>query len=160
MHSQLRTDRARCSAHRCRREIIRELRPASFRDYMNWKILLLILLVPTVCQAETFEERVKLAKAAQQDDAYKRYVERMYENVNQGVVAVMHACFTDVKKAQAFKLVADITGPGKLQAVEVKPATTAAKCFADGVREILFPTPPRYPQRKGFPIVMEMNIAP
>jgi hypothetical protein len=123
-------------------------------------IVLLILLAPTACQRETFDERVQIAKATEEIDAYQTYLKVIYDSINDPLLNVMHACFANTKEPHVFVLVANVMSDGKAHGVEVRPATEAATCFAAGVKEVPFPPPPPYPKRTGFPIVMDINIAP
>ena len=117
---------------------------------------------PTLAYSETFEERVRIAKAAESADAYKPYQQVMYRGIGDHLAQTMRACFAKAEKPQtdAFVLVADVANDGKAQSIEVKPSTNISTCFADGVGNVSFPKPPTYLERKAFPIVIEMKITP
>jgi hypothetical protein len=112
--------------------------------------------------AESFDDRTRLGKTAEVTEGFKEYQSVMYTQVGEYFASTLRACFDKTTKPEldTFVLVADIFQNGKAQAVEVKPATNIAKCFAEGFSKGKFPTPPRYPNRKGFPVTMETQIAP
>jgi hypothetical protein len=115
----------------------REFKRSERKDHNSMNINMkrvmgaLIALAPIVAWSQVFEDRVRIAKAAEDTEPYKSY---------------------------PFVLVAEITREGKATAVEVRPSTNISRCFAEGVRTGVFPKPPEYPGREGFPIVLNMTI--
>jgi hypothetical protein len=109
---------------------------------------------------EPFDVRVGLGKAAEQNEEFSAYQSSMNRQVGSQYAAAMRSCFATVKDPQtdSFTLVGDITPDGELSAVEVRPATNIASCFAAGLRAVTFPNPPRYSGRNGFPVTIEMHI--
>jgi hypothetical protein len=125
-------------------------------------IAISMCVLPSYAYVETFAERVRLAKAAETAEAYKSYQPVFLRGISDPMAQIMRACFAKTEKphADSFVLVADITREGKAQAVEVKPTTNIATCFAAGMSKASFPQPPAYPGRQGFPIAIEMKIYP
>jgi hypothetical protein len=84
----------------------------------------------------------------------------MEQQVGAQYAAAMRFCFATVREPQSasFTLVADITPDGKLDAIDVQPATNIASCFAAGVTRISLPPPPRYPGHSSFPMTLQMRI--
>jgi hypothetical protein len=109
---------------------------------------------------DTFEARVGLGKAVEEKEEFKSYHGSIGREVGDQYAATMRSCFATVQepKIDAFTLVADITPDGNLSAVEVRPATNIACCFAAGLTKISFPKPPHYPGYVGFPMTIEMRI--
>jgi hypothetical protein len=125
-------------------------------------VAVLITMSPMLGWSQTFEERVRIAKAAEGAEPYKSYQTVMFGGVGNYLATTMKTCFNTIKepKSDSFVLVAELTRDGKATAVEVTPLTNISNCFAEGVRTAVFPKPPEYPGRKGFPIVLEMAIKP
>jgi hypothetical protein len=125
-------------------------------------IAISMCVLPSYAYAETFAERVRLAKAAETAEAYKSYQPVFLRGISDPMAQIMRACFAKTEKphADSFVLVADITREGKAQATEVKPTTNIATCFAAGMSKVSFPQPPVYSGRQGFPIAIEMKISP
>ena len=121
-----------------------------------------VIALSAHAHAESFEDRARLGKTAEVTEAFKQYQNVMHAQVGEYFASTMRTCFDKTTKPEldTFVLVADIFQNGKAQAVEVKPATNIAKCFAEGFSKGKFPTPPTYPNRKGFPVTMETQIAP
>ena len=113
-------------------------------------------------KSESFENRVAIAKQAEDDKTYKSYLPTMYDAVGQELASAMQACFKEIPDGSSdpFVFITDIDRSGVAQAAEVKPATTIATCFQRRVSALKFPKPPDYPGRAGFPIVIEMSIRP
>jgi hypothetical protein len=109
---------------------------------------------------EPFDVRVELGKAAEEKEEFRSYHSAMIERVGGQYAATMRSCFATIREPQndRFTLVGDITAEGELDAVEVRPLTNIASCFAAGLRTISFPKPPRYPGRSGFPMTIDMQI--
>src|ERR1700687_6144924 len=107
-------------------------------------IAISMCVLPSYAYSETFAERVRLAKAAETADAYKSYQPVLLRGIGDPMAQIMRACFAKSEKphADSFVLVADITREGKAQAIEVKPTTNIATCFAAGMSKASFPQPP------------------
>ena len=109
---------------------------------------------------EPFDARVGWAKAAEQKEEFKPYIAAMEQQAGAQFASAMRFCFATVPEPQSdsFTLVADIRPDGKLNAIDVRPATNIAACFAAGLTHISFPPPPAYPGHGGFPMTIEMRI--
>ena len=129
---------------------------------MKKAILFIWLLWPGYGAAESFDERFKVAKAAETAEPYKPYQRVMYQAIGNHLANTMRSCFAKTEKPQtdAFVLLVDIDDGGAARAIEVKPKTNIALCFAEGVKSAPFPKPPTYPGRDAFPITIEMKITP
>ena len=125
-------------------------------------VALLFTIVASLAHAEPFEIRAQLGKAAENKEEFKAYQPAMFAQVGDHLAYAMRSCIATTPKpnTEPFVLVADINNEGKAEAVEVKPTTHIAKCFAAGFAAALYPKPPQYPNRQGFPVTIEMRITP
>ena len=57
-----------------------------------------------------------------------------------------------------FTLVAELASDGSPTEVALRPETNIAKCVSARFVKLRFPSPPEYPGRRGFPIVLDMHI--
>jgi hypothetical protein len=108
-----------------------------------------------------FEERVRLAKAAQDDESYRVYPHALFRQAGRHVARTMRSCIaaSPKPKSKVFTLVADMTAQGKADAVEVMPDSAAARCFAAGFSSATYPVPPAYAGRDGFPVTLRVRVA-
>lgn len=108
--------------------------------------------------AASFDVRMERGKAAETE--FAAYQSAMFAQVGNQLAYTMRACFDRTREPQtdAFVLVADITGDGKAAAIEVRPATNIASCFAAGFGRAAFPAPPRMTDGGSFPVTIEMQI--
>jgi hypothetical protein len=105
-----------------------------------------------------FDVRVEAGKAAERE--FIAYQSAMAKQVGDHLAQTMQSCFatTERPETEAFVLVADITVKGNATAIEVRPGTNIATCFAHGIASAVFPKPPQYADHEGFPITIEMHI--
>lgn len=125
-------------------------------------LLLLPLALPaSAAPAETFDDRVGLARRAEADPDMQAYPAAFVRHARRHLARTMRSCAasTATTGAQPFTLIADIGGDGKAAAVEVNSESDAAACFASGFTSATFPKPPDYPGRAGFPVMMKVRIA-
>jgi hypothetical protein len=110
--------------------------------------------------SDPFDFRVALGKAAEGRAEFKAYGSAIDRQVGDHLAQTMRSCFAITRQpaTDAFVLVADITVEGKAKAIEVRPATNIALCFATGFASAPFPPPPRYPDREAYPVTIEMHI--
>ena len=110
--------------------------------------------------SEPFDARVRWAKAAEQKEEFKPYVAAMEQQAGAQYASAMRFCFATVPEPQSdsFTLVADIGPDGKLNAIDVRPTTNIAACFAAGLIHVSFPPPPTFSGHGGFPMTIEMRI--
>ena len=129
---------------------------------MRILILVFMLCPVSAASAETFEERVELARTAEQSEDTKPYPKQMFDAIGPHLATVMKSCFASIKnpETEPFILVADVTPEGMAHAVEVMPSTNVAACFAEGFASAKFPPPPRFRGRSRFPMFIEMRIKP
>jgi len=129
---------------------------------MRILIPILLLCLVSTASAETFEERVELARAAEKAADTKPYQKQMFDAIGPHLAAAMKSCFGSIKnpETEPFTLVADVTPEGRADAVDVKPNTNIAACFAKGFMSANFPPPPRFRDRSRFPMFIEMRIKP
>jgi len=134
----------------------------TFRVHMKRSATLILLAFVSLAHAEPFDVRVQLGKAAEQKDEFKAYQPAMFAQVGDYLAYTMRSCFETIQKPETepFVLVADINTDGKAVAVEIKPTTNIANCFSVGFSAAQYPKPPQHPDRKGFPITLEMRITP
>src|SRR5580700_8607546 len=103
---------------------------------------------------DPFDVRVALGKSAEERVEFKAYVSAFDREIGEHLAQTMRSCFATTQRPEtdAFVLVADITVEGKVKAIEVRPATNIALCFATGFASAPFPPPPRYPDREAYPV--------
>jgi hypothetical protein len=110
--------------------------------------------------SESFEDRVLLAKDAEEDAQFKDYRSAVLKRNRRHFARTMRTCIARSPKpaAKTFVLVADITAAGKAAAVAVKPENEVANCYASGFSSVSYPKPPQYPNREGFPVMMKVRV--
>lgn len=108
-----------------------------------------------------FDERVQLAKQAQDDERYKAYPHAMFKRAGRHIARTMRSCISASPKpaSDAFVLVADINAAGKPKAVQVKPDNRVARCFAKRFSAASYLKPPEYAGREGFPVTLRISLA-
>lgn len=132
---------------------------------LNQSLPLFLLLFAALAHAGSpdpvlFDERVRLAKAAESDEQLKTYPHAMFKRAGRHFARTMRKCIALSPKAemQAFMLVADINARGRAEAIEVKPDNGFARCFATRFAAASYLKPPAYPGRESFPVTM--RVAP
>lgn len=109
--------------------------------------------------AMTFDERVSLAKAAEDDERFHPYPGTMLKQARRHIARTMRRCQLSAsgQDGKAFVLVADILADGRPVDVDVKPANAVGKCFAAGFSTGHYLPPPAYPGRDGFPVMLRIG---
>jgi hypothetical protein len=117
-----------------------------------------VATVPTA--AEAFEDRVRIAKDAEEDEQFNNYRSAVLKRNSRHLARTMRTCIAKSPKpaSKTFVLVADIKADGKADAVAVKPDNEVANCFASGFSSVSYPKPPQYPKRDGFPVMMKVRV--
>jgi hypothetical protein len=107
---------------------------------------LFAVCLPVRTRAETFDERVDLARQAEKDPTVSYYQKIMIDKVGNDLATFMSNCWGEDKFAQPrkFILVASISHSGQARDIEVQPDTERTRCFANGVSSLVFPTPPAF----------------
>ena len=76
----------------------------------------------------------------------------------------MRACIppgsTDPETLGAFALVGYVAANGTLGSIEVRPRTKVALCFAEHLSQVQFDAPPHAKASVGYPVHVEMRVAP
>jgi hypothetical protein len=129
---------------------------------MKPAILLLSLLASPVFAASPaaliFDERVALAKAAEEDERFHPYPAQMVREASSHFARTMRKCWPLSKQdPKPFALVAEIDQDGIARDVVVRPAHAAARCFAAGFASNRYLPPPEYPDRNSFPVTMRVG---
>ena len=134
---------------------------------MKSNLPFLFFVLVTLAHAEQpelspFELRVQLAKDAEVDEQYKPYPAVMYRRTGKQLARTMRSCIaaSPSPEEKAFVLVADINSRGQASSVVVRPENEVARCFANGFSSIIFPKPPDYARRPGFPVTMKIQVLP
>jgi hypothetical protein len=127
---------------------------------MRPSIYLIVWIASLSAGAQTFEERVELAKTAERSVDTWFYEKVMFDAVGAHLATTMRACFAQSTNPQTdpFVLVAGLSPEGKAVNVEVRPATEVAVCFSEGFSTTTFPIPPKVQGQASFPVVIEMRI--
>lgn len=107
-----------------------------------------------------FDERVKLAKAAEGDEQLKNYPHAMFKRARRHLARTMRSCIATSPKpeAKAFELVADINPQGQATAVDVWPNNAVSRCFAAGFSSVTYLKAPEYAGREGFPVTLKIRV--
>ena len=105
-----------------------------------------------------FNERVALAKAAEEDERFHPYPAQMVRSASSHFARTMRKCWPLSKQdPKPFVLVAEIDSDGIARDVVVRPAHAAARCFAAGFASNRYLPPPVYPDRESFPVTMRIG---
>ena len=130
------------------------------------KILLLFLALLLPLQALThersFDDRVRQAKQLEDTPDGKAYQKILWEQAGEYTAKAMQRCFPTGAQldTNTFTLVGDVGGDAHLHAVEVRPATSMSRCFADSFSLAPFPHIPDAFVRTGFPLEIDMRVKP
>ena len=123
---------------------------------MNPSIVVAALLVSPAFAAD-FAARVDHARVAATFEVGGRYGVTFFS----AYLDAMHHCLPSNPAASTeplkFSFVAYVAPDGKLQSIEVQPASTFALCFADQLRPQQFVAPPRTTSPEGYPIHVEIG---
>jgi hypothetical protein len=127
---------------------------------MRLSVCLFLWIASLSANARTFEERIELAKAAEQNVDTWFYEKVMFDAVGAHLATTMRACFAQSTNPQTdpFVLVADLSPEGKAMNVEVRPPTEVAVCFSEGFATTAFPLPPKFQGQANLPVVIEMRM--
>ncbi|WP_420476213.1 hypothetical protein [Noviherbaspirillum sp. ST9] len=124
-------------------------------------LLLSLFALPAVAAAPAiviFNERVALAKAAEEDERFHPYPAQMVREASGHFARTMRKCWPLSKQdPKPFALVAEIDAEGRARDVMVQPAHAAARCFAAGFASVRYLPPPVYPERESFPVTMRIG---
>lgn len=131
---------------------------------MKPAVLLFFTVVTIPAFADTpasvsFDERVSMAKMAEDDERFHPYPEQMAKDAGRRLARTMRKCWSQSsgQDRKPFVLVAEIQRDGRPRDVAVKPAHVTARCFEAGFSSNRYLPPPEYPDRDGFPIVMRIG---
>lgn len=129
---------------------------------MKPAILLFSLLATSAIAASPavviFDERVALAKAAEEDERFHPYPAQMMREAGSHFARTMRKCRPLSKQdSKPFVLVAEIDPEGVARDVVVRPAHAAARCFAAGFSSFRYLPPPDYPDRGSFPVMVRIG---
>lgn len=121
-----------------------------------------VVVLPAFADAPpslTFDERVSLAKEAEDDERFHPYPSQMFRQAGRSLARTMRNCWplSSKQNPKPFVLVAEIEADGRPRDVVVKPAHAAARCFAAGFSSNRYLAPPEYPDRDGFPVMMRVG---
>ncbi|HYD94381.1 MAG TPA: hypothetical protein VEC01_03570 [Noviherbaspirillum sp.] len=106
----------------------------------------------------TFEQRVALAREAEDDERFDRYPDAMAGKAGRHIAQSMRQCRAfNPRNAVPFVLVADIGADGVPRDVEVNPRHAASKCFAARFSASSYLPPPAYPGRNSFPVMLRVD---
>jgi hypothetical protein len=118
----------------------------------------------TVCAhaADSFEERVAIAKKLQESDVGKAYEKVLIKAIGSYVATSMQQCFPAGVRADTdrFVLVADLLANQSLGRIEVRPDTKMTRCFAEKLAGAPFPRPPDHAEKDCIQIFFDIKITP
>ncbi|HEY4582034.1 MAG TPA: hypothetical protein VIG88_04095 [Lysobacter sp.] len=119
--------------------------------------LLLPLALATQAHADDFAARVVAAKAAAVTIEGFAYDTAMGPAIHHVLVPCVPKG-TDPGRGGEFVLVANVDATGRPSAIEARPSTPLARCFAKGFGALRLQPPPKRPSP--YPVVVEMQIRP
>jgi hypothetical protein len=127
---------------------------------MRHTILIAALLICSSAIAADFKSRITEAKQVNATHEGAQYDAALVPYIG----AAMRACIppgsTDPANLGSFTLVGDVTTTGTLKSVAVEPQTKVSLCFAEHFSKSILPNPPAIAMGNGYPVVVEMLIAP
>jgi hypothetical protein len=121
--------------------------------------LIFFVCISLFAQAETFDDRLMLAKQAEDDPGVKYYQREMFDKLGTDFGTVIATCWDSYKspKPQRFILIGDISPTGQPFNIEVRPNIKFAQCFGKGIAPLAFPKPPAFQNRAGFPFFFDLT---
>ena len=119
------------------------------------KTLLLATALAIATPGPTFDARIAAAEAAIAKPGGYAYDTALVPAIHAAVVPCVPAG-ADPTRGGGFVLVADVDARGRLQAVDVKPATPIARCFAKSFGAVRLRPPPARGTRP-WPILVRMQ---
>jgi len=122
----------------------------------------LMLVSATAAAAESFDQRVAIAKSLEDTPQGQAYDQILFGAIGEYIQKAMQKCFPRETKADTvrFTLVADILANKTAARVEVQPNTKMAACFRDKFVSAPFPALPAYAKEGTLPIFMDVKIEP
>lgn len=124
-------------------------------------LLFSILAMPAIAASPAvviFNERVALAKAAEEDERFHPYPAQMVREASGHIARTMRKCWPLSRQdPKPFVLVAEIDADGVARDVAVQPTHAAARCFAAGFASSRYLPPPDYPDRGSFPVMVRIG---
>jgi hypothetical protein len=129
---------------------------------MRYLLLSILVLASHAVWADAFDYRLAQAKAALTANEGTGYESVMNRHLEEADAKIMRGCFGAISApdTSAFVVVADVSSSGKLSAIAVRPQTNISRCFAQGLANDVFPSPPLVQYQQSFPIFIEMSITP
>ena len=121
---------------------------------MKMLFLLPLLAIASTATAGEFERRVALAKAAAATREGFIYDTAMVPAIHHAIVPCVPKG-TDPGRGGEFVLVATVDGRGRVSAIDMRPASPFARCFARTFRAMTLRAPPK--RSGGWPILVEME---
>lgn len=108
-----------------------------------------------------FERRVQAAKDLEATSSGKAYQDAMWPVVEPFLRALIKQCLAKDEKPDwtSFVWVATLTSDGQPADMQVQPWTAVADCFADGMEQAPFPSPPKE-FADGLPVTFNMRLHP
>jgi len=107
----------------------------------------------------TFDERVAIAKAAEDDERFHPYPAQMVRGASRSLAGSMRRCWGKSQRpdVKSFVMVADIQPDGRPRNVAVSPGHAVSRCFAAAFTSGRYLAPPPYPGKDGFPVTMRVD---
>jgi hypothetical protein len=105
----------------------------------------------------TFDERIALANAAQDDERFHPYAATLHKEAGPQIARLMRRCGTTATGAKPFALVADIDAHGQARNIVAQPDHRGARCFAKGFAATTHLRPPANPDGELFPMLVRVG---
>lgn len=120
-------------------------------------LCLALVLFASPALADGFAARVARAKAAISTPAGYAYDLALVPAIHAAMTGCVPAGRAPARAADVFTTVADVDASGRVHAVEVRPATPVARCFAKRLGAVRLQRPPNVKPVARHPIVIELR---
>lgn len=110
----------------------------------------------------SFAARVLRGKLIEAGSTGPAYQKDLWAQLDGPTTDALKTCIRSNAPADKspFTLVADVHRNGAPGAIEVRPATPVASCFATWFATITLPPPPRLPDSPTYPLEIDVSITP
>lgn len=135
--------------------------PLALRTFVTLATLVASLAPSAAWAASTtqlsFDERIALANAAQEEGRFHPYPEALHSKAGPQIARLMRRCGTSQPGARPFALVADIDARGHARNIVARPNHGVARCFVKGFASMSYLKPPAAMDGESFPIVVRVG---
>ena len=122
--------------------------------------MLLLIVCSVAYAADSFDQRARNAHRLEMQADQRNYQNSLHSALMPVMKRIMASCRGQVQgnRPQPFSLVGDVTRHSSIEHIQVRPANGFAKCFADGMKKISVPAPPKNYEGRTYPITMDFRF--